>query len=113
MYTCERLGENATEFRYTAVGGDISGSSAGTWARAAVAVVGASLFSQVWFVFSSCLISFYVMIFYVRTAVGAAAQEVQQQSAGLVVIHCYTRTSSVRCGVGSRSCTGYWLLSYV
>ncbi|CAM9274697.1 unnamed protein product [Laminaria digitata] len=46
MYTCERLGENATEFRYTAVGGDLSGGSGGTWARAAVAVVGASLFAQ-------------------------------------------------------------------
>ena len=47
MYTCERLGENATEFRYTAVGSDISSGSGGTWARAAVAVVGASLFAQV------------------------------------------------------------------
>eukprot|EP00904_Undaria_pinnatifida_P009414 jgi/Undpi1/5602/HiC_scaffold_2.g00878.m1 len=46
MYTCERLGENATEFRYTAVGGDHSGGSGSAWARAVVAVVGASLFAQ-------------------------------------------------------------------
>lgn len=48
MYTCERLGENATEFRYAPVDGGYSGGgSGGAWTRAAVAVAGASLFAQV------------------------------------------------------------------
>lgn len=48
MYTCERLGENATEFRYAPIDGSHSGGgSGGAWMRAAVAVAGASLFAQV------------------------------------------------------------------
>lgn len=47
MYTCERLGENATEFKYAPVDSGHSGGSGGAWARAAVAVAGASLFAQV------------------------------------------------------------------
>eukprot|EP00903_Cladosiphon_okamuranus_P007051 g6854.t1 len=46
MYTCERLGENATEFKYAPIDGGQSGGSGGAWARAAVAVAGASLFAQ-------------------------------------------------------------------
>ncbi|CAM9500849.1 unnamed protein product [Pylaiella littoralis] len=46
MYTCERLGENATEFKYAPIDGDQPGGSGGAWARAAVAVAGASLFAQ-------------------------------------------------------------------
>lgn len=47
MYTCERVGENATEFKYAPIDGGHSGGSGGAWARAAVAVAGASLFAQV------------------------------------------------------------------
>lgn len=45
MYTCERLGENATKFKYAPSEGDRS--CGGAWVRAAVAVAGASLFGQV------------------------------------------------------------------
>ncbi|CAM9580233.1 unnamed protein product, partial [Ectocarpus fasciculatus] len=44
MYTCERLGENATKFKYAPSDGDHS--CGGAWVRAAVAVAGASLFAQ-------------------------------------------------------------------
>lgn len=48
MYTCERLGENATEFRYATIdGGHLGSGSGGAWVRAAVAVAGVSLFAQV------------------------------------------------------------------
>lgn len=50
MYSCKRLGDNITEFRYaSADGGGFSGSK-GSWTRAAVAVTGASLFVQVRFI---------------------------------------------------------------
>ncbi|CAB1119135.1 unnamed protein product [Ectocarpus sp. CCAP 1310/34] len=44
MYTCERLGENATKFKYAP--GDGDHSCGGAWVRAAIAVAGASLFGQ-------------------------------------------------------------------
>ncbi|CAM9951673.1 unnamed protein product [Scytosiphon promiscuus] len=46
MYTCERLGENATEFKYAPADSDQLGGSGEVWTAAAVAVVGASLFAQ-------------------------------------------------------------------
>lgn len=47
MYTCERLGENATEFKYAPIDGGHSGGGGGAWIRAAAAVAGASLLAQV------------------------------------------------------------------
>lgn len=52
MYTCERLGENATKFKYASVDGGIRGAgghngNGGAWMRGAVVLAGAGLLVQV------------------------------------------------------------------